>query len=278
MPAQPMKLVITDLDGTLFDPQGYIPASALEAIAALKAAGIPFTIASGRGVQLMMPVVRRLELTVPVIISGGAIILHAPGGEVLDEQLMDMEDAAALLAYARANQLGVSFHERDRVCAEGPDLIWTRTAERNWLPEEPTRILPFSDCGDLMAGRTRPPARVDLFGPPERIKPAIAQLPNRFPHLQVMQVIGHLEITRAGVNKGSAVRRLAQHLGIPLESAMVVGDDVNDLSMFAVAGLAVAMGNAHPTVKFLAGAVAPDNSLDGFAWAVKRFALLSSET
>jgi hydroxymethylpyrimidine pyrophosphatase-like HAD family hydrolase len=124
-----------------------------------------------------------------------------------------------------------------------------------------------------MDGRVRPPARVDLFGPPERMQPAMAALPDRFPHLQVMQVIGHLEVTRAGVNKGSAVRRLAQYLGIPLSAVMVIGDDVNDLSMFAVAGLSVAMGNSHPTVKYLAGAVAPDNSQGGFAWAVHRYVL-----
>lgn len=268
-----IQLVVSDLDGTLFDPEACFSSGAVEAIGLLKEAGVAFSLASGRGYELMMPVIRRLGLTAPVIISGGAILLHAPGGELLDEQLMAMDDAAALLEYGRAAGLGVSFHEHDRVCAEGPQSVWQHTAARNWLPEEPERILPFKFCGDLLEGRTRPPARVDLFGEKERIQPAIHELPGLFPHLQVMQVIGHLEITRAGVHKGSALERLAAYLNIPLPAVMVVGDDVNDLSMFAAAGLSVAMGNAHPTVQYMADAVAPPNSEGGFAWAVEKFVL-----
>ncbi|HJW83423.1 MAG TPA: HAD-IIB family hydrolase, partial [Anaerolineae bacterium] len=79
--------------------------------------------------------------------------------------------------------------------------------------------------------------------------------------------------TRSGVNKGTALKRLAEHLGIPLKRIAVIGDGGNDVSMFEVAGLAVAMGNAAPEVQAAADVVAPTNDAGGVAWALRELIL-----
>ena len=79
----------------------------------------------------------------------------------------------------------------------------------------------------------------------------------------------YLEITRRGVTKGAAVANLASFLGIPAERVAAVGDGENDISMFEVAGLAIAMGNAAPQVQQAADLVAPTNDQDGLVWALK---------
>ena len=79
----------------------------------------------------------------------------------------------------------------------------------------------------------------------------------------------YLEITRRGVTKGAAVANLTRFLGIPPERVAAVGDGENDISMFEVAGLAIAMGNAAPHVQQAADLVAPSNDEDGLAWALK---------
>ena len=59
--------------------------------------------------------------------------------------------------------------------------------------------------------------------------------------------------------------RLCDLLGIPTSTAVAFGDGLNDLEMIQVAGLGVAMGNAHGDMKRAARVVAPDNNADGVA-------------
>ena len=83
----------------------------------------------------------------------------------------------------------------------------------------------------------------------------------------------YLDVTHPDANKGHAVRALAEHLGVALADTAVLGDMPNDLPMFGVAGLAIAMGQAGPDVKARAGAVTDANDADGWAHAVDRIIL-----
>ena len=78
-----------------------------------------------------------------------------------------------------------------------------------------------------------------------------------------------VNVTRPGVGKGEALTRAAEYLGIGLEAVVAVGDGVNDLSMLAVAGTAVAMGQAPPEVHRAAHLVVPEVDADGVAHALR---------
>jgi hydroxymethylpyrimidine pyrophosphatase-like HAD family hydrolase len=82
-----------------------------------------------------------------------------------------------------------------------------------------------------------------------------------------------LEITPSGINKGSALREISKVTGIPLQNIMAIGDSPNDLSMFRVAGLPVAVENAQPEVKQAAAIIAPSNDEGGVLWAIQNLAL-----
>jgi Cof subfamily protein (haloacid dehalogenase superfamily) len=82
-----------------------------------------------------------------------------------------------------------------------------------------------------------------------------------------------LEIARAEINKGLGLRRLMEMLSIDPVATAVVGDSENDLGMFEVAGLAVAMGQASPEVKARAGYVTTSNSEDGVARFIEEYQL-----
>ncbi len=74
-----------------------------------------------------------------------------------------------------------------------------------------------------------------------------------------------------GANKGAALAVVLERLGIDCGGVMAIGDNLNDVSMFALARVSVAMGNAPRQVKEAALAVAPSNDEEGVAWALKRF-------
>jgi hydroxymethylpyrimidine pyrophosphatase-like HAD family hydrolase len=83
----------------------------------------------------------------------------------------------------------------------------------------------------------------------------------------------YLDVTHREANKGNAVRLLAAAQGVAVEEVAVLGDMVNDVPMFQVAGFSIAMGNATDEVKALASAVTSGNDGDGWAEAVDRFIL-----
>ena len=84
---------------------------------------------------------------------------------------------------------------------------------------------------------------------------------------------GNVELLAKGVNKAASLRALAEHLGVPMESTMALGDNENDLSMIEAAGIGVAMGNATDLVKAKADYITATNMEDGVAKAVAKFVL-----
>ncbi len=114
-----------------------------------------------------------------------------------------------------------------------------------------------------------------IFIKPDEAEGIVAELRQQFE--------GRMELTRShalivegnplGVAKGDALRRLAAHLDIPQAAVMAIGDQDNDASMIAWAGLGVAMGNASRATKAVADWIAPSVAEDGAAVAIERFVL-----
>ena len=82
-----------------------------------------------------------------------------------------------------------------------------------------------------------------------------------------------LEMSAAGVNKGTGLEKLCMALALPMDQTIVVGDADNDLDSLKKAGLAVAMGNANQSVKEVAAAVVADCDHDGCAEAIEKYLL-----
>jgi hydroxymethylpyrimidine pyrophosphatase-like HAD family hydrolase len=83
----------------------------------------------------------------------------------------------------------------------------------------------------------------------------------------------YLDITHPLANKGAVVRFLSKRYGIDPAEIATIGDMPNDVLMFALSGLSIAMGNAHREVQRAARQVTTTNDEDGFANAVERFIL-----
>lgn len=78
-----------------------------------------------------------------------------------------------------------------------------------------------------------------------------------------------LEVLNKKANKGNALTDLIAELGLKEEEVMAIGDQHNDLTMFAIAGTTVAMGNAIPELKEAATYVTESNANHGVAVALE---------
>ena len=83
----------------------------------------------------------------------------------------------------------------------------------------------------------------------------------------------YLDVTNKKANKGAVVEYLVQHVCVPAEEIATIGDQPNDLLMFARSGFSIAMGNASDEVKAQASAVTDSYNDEGFAKAMERFIL-----
>lgn len=107
--------------------------------------------------------------------------------------------------------------------------------------------------------------KIALVCPPQRTDEILAALAAELPTTVVPTSSGHgsIDLVGRGVNKGTALAWLGQHLDIPTEAMMAFGDGGNDLEMLRTVGVGVAMAQAPETVRAQATAITTSNNDSG---------------
>ncbi len=268
-----VRLIATDLDGTLLNPSGEISARSVEAIQKAREKGVIVCIASGRIHATCAPFHRALGLDTPVVAVNGAWIQL---GDTLIERHAIPQDAF---------EDGLRIAERHEVSpmAVIGDKMTYLTENKLYLH----RILGFYEELSYFAelsSRAEMIERVKAQGC-ERLsfisfeagalETLRAELEERFSErLEVSSSWAtNIEIGKVGISKGYAVGRLAEIFRIPREEVMTLGDHDNDVSMLRYAGYSVAMGNACEAAKAAARYETDTNGDEGFAKALERFVL-----
>lgn len=259
-----VRLVALDVDGTILTKDYRVLPEVRSAIQTARSAGVMVALATARSLPAMHHVLEDIGGVDAAICFGGALTLHPTDAEPRAEAALSREEIAGIVLDAR--RMGISLalyslreayvdklddrlrHEFEMTGATGVEV------DLLTLDTPVIKGLALSDAADSTGLHT--------------LQARHAQsLSVVFSHLNF------LEIMRAGVSKGRAVADLAERLGVPLSDVMVVGDSENDLSMFAVAGTAVAMGNASPEVQARAHWVTRTNQDAGVAAAFQRAGL-----
>jgi Cof subfamily protein (haloacid dehalogenase superfamily) len=262
-----ISAVISDVDGTLLTSAKTLTERSRQAVAALHARGIGFAIISGRPPRGMSMLVEPLAITAPIAgFNGGAIT--APDLTPIEEHLLAPETARRAHDLLRAKAVDAwVFSGLDWLLVNADNAhVATEIHAVHFQPTivgslEPTLATAFKVVGvsqdhDLLAACER--ALQTALG--EQASASRSQ-----PY--------YLDVTHPMANKGVAVTRLAALMGVPLAEVAVIGDNHNDVGMFAQGGLSIAMGNAVPEVQGHAHVVTTSNDREGFAEAVHKYIL-----
>jgi Cof subfamily protein (haloacid dehalogenase superfamily) len=259
--ARKYDLVAIDVDGTLVDSQNNMSEAVEAALRDLRAEGAEVVLVSGRPHVAALPVFKRLGLRLPLVSSGGAYVVDTASGRVIAQFLPSSSDMRQVVALAREAGLTLVYQMSDEVYCEGSPQILEAIRSAVRVPIE------MVDDGLAVCPE---PIKISVCGRREKLDRIDAAIKER--GLAVSAVLSgpeYLEVAAQGVSKGEALRRVSEYLDVPLERIMVIGDAPNDVSMFEVAGLSVAMGNAPLEVKEAADVVAPTLEEDGVAWALR---------
>lgn len=263
-------LVALDLDGTVMGHDLAIPDAVRAAIAAAQAAGVHVTLATGRMFGATIPFARRLGIRAPLICYQGALIRDPLSDEVLLATNMPGDEAAEAVRLLLERDIFVLAYIDERL------HIAERRAELNHylsLHPEGAEIVVSADLPAQV--RAAAPTKLLFIAEPPVVTDELARLGAHFGE-RLIVTRSHAyygELTAPGIGKGLALARLAEHLGVPREATLAIGDQENDLSMIAWAGLGLAIGNAAPVVREAADAVVPPVHEAGVAWAIRRYVL-----
>lgn len=247
------RLLVTDLDGTLLDPDGLVHERDREAIVVLRQAGVHVALCTGRLYSGTRHVAEELELGGPVACVDGSHIVDAHSGRALHVAPLDAVDLGAALRGIATAGLTCFVFAGDAVYYDAPGAallsyvsLWSRECQELECVTSPEH---WSVHAPVMA--------MVALGSPDQVRAAGNQLSR---HAGLF--CSWFEVRRPGfdgqwglivrssvASKGTAVRWLAQHYGVAREDVAVVGDWLNDVPMFEWAGHAFAMAQAPAEVK-----------------------------
>ena len=243
-----IRALALDLDGTLIGPDERISSSVAEAVQ--RAAGrLHVSIVTGRESESILNYARELGLTSPQVADNGALVIDPTTGDAMWSAPMSAE--LAMIAMQPIIESGCQFMATHAAgIVTDMDKLDTRDL---------TRVTAFDltqeEADEMIQGMS---AHDGLDG----VK---AYLP--------YNGLWAVNFTRSGVNKGTGLRALCGLLGIRPSQVAAVGDSFNDVAMFEVAGLSIAMGGAPAEVLASAHHHVSGVEQDGLVEAIERYVL-----
>ena len=267
---QGIRLVATDLDGTLLRADQSVGPRTRRALAALADAGIDLVLVTGRPPRWLLPVVQETGHRGTAICANGAVVVDLAEERVTLVRPLDAEIALEAVTRLRRLRPGVTFAaERAHV---GDDLTVTRFGlDPDYHPAWPlphdTERAPIEElvrAGGLVKLLARPVEGVglaadDFLAEADEVLGPLLEVT----HSGATGTL--LEMSPPGVDKGSALAMIAAERGIDAAAVVAVGDMPNDLPMLRWAGTSFAVGNAHPAVLDLTTGVLAHHDDEGVA-------------
>jgi Cof subfamily protein (haloacid dehalogenase superfamily) len=267
-----IKLVLSDIDGTLVTNNKSLTAASIEAVAALRQAGIAIAITSGRPPRGMATISQKLQLSTPIAGFNGGVLTSPDLASIIECHAFPANDIVKTLDLLAAHGLDIWVYTRQRwlvrdksaphVAHEATTVGFEPEITEDFMKHDLGHVIKIVGVSDDAPALQRAVLEAQsTLG--DHVSASCSQ-----PY--------YLDITNARANKGAVVDFLSRHLNIPHAQIATIGDSDNDMKMFARSGLSIAMGNASAHVQAAASCVTASNEENGFANAIHQFILGAS--
>ena len=275
---EPIELIAMDMDGTLLVHDNVIPEENVAALRQAHEAGIHLALCSGRIPDDMGFFAKDMGLPMHILALNGTCLMDRPLGSILRSDTIPPQAARAILTRLHALPVAYSLFSGHEIVTSLPhvtdDELQIIIGKNITRPGGRTVIRRGGEGEEALADRGINKLMVFTESDGAPLQALKAGLERDMPEVEISSSwVNNLEINPVGCNKGTALRALADNLGIPMGRVMALGDNDNDVPMLRVAGYGVAMGNATPAAIAAADWLAPVNEASGVAAAVRCLAL-----
>jgi len=260
------RLLAVDLDGTVLDSRKRLTERTRRALERANRGGFVVLPISGRIFDYLRSFHAACRLDGPVIGYNGAACMLPSTGKTLFADPLDAALARELLEFARERDLHVNFYDEDFVYFEKPGEMADYYVSTFKVPHK------LVDDLDAFADAT---IKVVLLVELERVRGIADEVRRKFEGRVDVSTSDatHVEILKAGINKGTALSKLAAMLGLAPSDVLAFGDGENDVPMLRWAGRSVAVANGHRKALAAAGEVighCDEEAVAGFLEAMCR--------
>ncbi len=267
-PAQRVRVVIADVDGTLVTQEKVLTKRAAEAVLRLHEAGIQFSVTSGRPPRGMAMLIDPLKLNQPLAAFNGGVLIQPGLTTVVSQNFLPAGVPEKVIEAIESHGLDVWVYTDREWCVR--DANAAHVAREQWTVKfPPTVVKTFAG----LLGRVAKIVGVsDDFDRVAKCEKDVQQAGGA--HISAARSQPYyLDVTHPQANKGEVVLAISRLLNIPVEGIATIGDMPNDVLMFEKSGVSIAMGNASPEVQASATYVTSTNEEEGFAKAIEEFVL-----
>lgn len=276
-----IKLVASDLDGTIVSENNYIPESNFEAINKMNKNNINFAICTGKSYSISKDICDKCNATYGIFSNGSQIFNLKTGAQIFNS-FLDNNDIRLCYDIAKKYNLHVHAYSDEQLVSERLQYLDLRNfklqkksgfkfvivpnvldyIEKNNLPihqfviSSPSSLNSLED--EILESVHVSTSRISKFG----------QYRDRI----LNKEYEYLSIVPYNTNKSSAIKFLSDYLSIDNNDVMAIGDNLNDVDMIKSSGIGVAVANAYSELKDVAKYTTQNSVTDGgFAEAVYKF-------
>ena len=273
--AKTIKLILSDIDGTILDNNHQVDAHLRDTITELKKESIPFVLASARSPHGMFPIAQELNLgDNPIACYNGALIVEGNKEhyQTLIEHGLSKADVKKLVALIKKQfpHISINFYSGGDWIVEEIDQ-WVQI-EANITKESPD----IRNFDTLLTDDSIPIHKLLLIANAQAIQEFFTYLKRvNFEDASFyLSKDNYLEVTSQSVSKENALLEIAKYYDISLSQTMAIGDNYNDIPMLKLAGLGVAMANAPQAVKNEADIETVSNNDNGVSKVIEDYVLI----
>ena len=254
-----LKLVATDLDGTLLHTDGTVTDRTRDVLDALDEQGVTVVFVTGRPIRWMEELWHHVGDHGLAICSNGGIVYDVPGRAVIEARTIPRDVGLGVAELVRAAVPGTTF-ALEKTTGFGKEASFMPRGDDEDHPELAVGPLPeiFDDAVVKLLA-------LHLELAPEQFWARVEQVVGDAVTTTWSSVGALVEMSAAGVTKATTLEQLCARRGIGAQEVVAFGDMPNDVAMLQWAGTSYAMANAHPTAVAAADHVAPRNDEDGVA-------------
>lgn len=266
-PCKPeIKLIATDMDGTLLNSRGQIDESFFGLFAELERRNIMFVVCSGRFYATLVRNFQRIESGLLLVAHNGAVVQHSDSEQPIFERNIEHKLVISTLQQLFAMNLEAEVY----LAAKNTAYVMRPSADfkANLIRHD----VDFVEIPSLFTVKEGI-KKIGLFQKGGLTATTVRKVKEAFRETFECVAAGEvwLEMMGRNISKGWALAKIQERFGIGPENTLVFGDYYNDLELFQQAAYSFAMANAPADVKKAARFVAPDNDANGVVRVIKRY-------
>jgi len=279
----PIKLIASDLDGTIIDTNNQIFANNFDAITTIHNKNIPFAICTGKTYSITKDICKKFNAQYGIFGNGSQIINLQTGEEIL-RNILKKDDVIHCINIARENDLHVHLYTENEVITEKLMYMDLRNFEINKQNNLGLKFKLVSDIREY-ALTTKDDIFKTIISSEKSLNLAKTQLEScsnfnvtlinktgQYKDNVINKDYIYLDISPKNINKSFAISYLSNYLNLKNEDILSIGDNLNDLDMVKNSGIGVAVGDAYEELKSVATYTTEKTASNGaFAEAIFKF-------